>query len=116
MIPPDWMPHRREDGELIGYLALVDDAFRPHDLLGRPLGAPSAFEEAEAVLDQAGLAALAEPWLLETSDGTRQRVVIVAIDPDRALVANADLAQVVGADIGTPIRVDLPTDRLSPAS
>lgn len=114
MIPPDWLAYRREDGELVGYLEILDDGFRPRDLLGRILGAPADLEDAEAVVDRVGLAALAEPWLLTNDDGSRQQVLIVSVDAESAWVANADFAQVVGADIGTPIRIDLPTDRLVP--
>lgn len=55
--------HRASDGEVAGYLRPVDDELvEPVTLLGHTLAAPSPRPEAEALLEQRGLAALAEIW------------------------------------------------------
>lgn len=118
MVPPEWLPtYRLEDSELVGYLApAADGQVVPMTLLGTPLGEPMTVFAAEQVLEEVGLSYLAERWLLRHDEGelagTEQQVVVVEATPELAVLANADFAQVVGAPIGAPLRVPLPTDRL----
>lgn len=99
MIPADWISHQRPDGEVIGYVELVGDLFRPYDLLGRPVAEPGSWMEAEELLDEHGLSWLADPYLadLPAPDGgapgvgapVERRVRITEVDRDRVgLVAD----------------------------
>lgn len=119
MIPANWIPyHRLDDDELIGYLAPAPEAgetlVRPVTLFGYPLDEPMWAEE---TLEERGLSYLAVEWLL-TEDAGERAVVINESSPDRLVVANADFAKAMDAPsevIGTPIVLDVPTDRLRPA-
>ncbi|MGJ9412461.1 hypothetical protein ACHAAC_07095 [Aeromicrobium sp. CF4.19] len=118
MIPGHWEPyHRLEDMELVGYLVPDGEQVVPVTLVGTPLAEPSDRFAAEQELEAVGLSYLAEPWLLRHDDGSEQRVVVVEVDPERVVVANADFALVVGAprDIGDRVELPNPTDRLRPA-
>ena len=61
----DRTPHRREDGELLGWIRPADDAWVAVDLLGRELTGAVDWLEAEAALEAHGIAYLADPWMLE---------------------------------------------------
>lgn len=118
MIPADWQPHHRDDGELIGYLVAGElDLVVPVNLVGHPIGAAMDRFEAEVLLEDAGLSYLAEPWLLRRDDDTEQRVVIIEVDADHVVVTDAQFALVVGRPMDMVDRVTLsvPTDRLRPA-
>ena len=118
MIPSDWEPHHRDDGELIGYLVEDElDLVVPVNLVGHPIGAAMDRLAAEELLEDAGLSYLAEPWLLRHDDGSEQRVVIVEVDADHVVVTDAQFALVVGRPVDMVDRVTLsvPTDRLRPA-
>ncbi len=86
VIPEEWIVQRRSDGEVVGYVEMVGDAFRPYDLLGRPLGDASDWDAAETAIDETGLAFLAEPHLVDLgverrvrlTEVTRAHVVMVA--------------------------------------
>lgn len=122
MIPANWIPyHRLDDDELIGYLAPAPEAgetlVRPVTLFGYPLDEPCEPMWAEETLEERGLSYLAVEWLL-TEDAGERAVVINESSPDRLVVANADFAKAMDAPsemIGTPIVLDVPTDRLRPA-
>ena len=117
MIPADWEPHHRDDGELIGYLVAADGALVvPVNLVGHPIGEAMERFAAEDMLEDAGLSYLAEPWLLRHDDGSEQRVVIVEVDADHVVVTDAQFALVVGRPSNMIDRVALsvPTDRLRP--
>lgn len=99
MIPVDWMPHRRpDDGELVGYLVMEDDGFVPLTLFGYPLAGAVEIGDAEAVLEEHGLAVLAEPWTLDVGGRGPTTVRITEVRPDRVVVVEDDLgaASVVG--------------------
>lgn len=100
MIPDDWQPCRRaSDGELTGYLMTAGDTAAhviPVTLIGTPLGPAQSAAGATALVNQYGLAELAEFWwcLLPTplaghpinvtdpQDGwTWRRVVVVEASP-----------------------------------
>ena len=118
MIPPDWEPYQRDDGEVIGYLIADEhDLVVPVNLVGHPIGAAMDRFAAEELLEDAGLTYLAEPWLLRRDDGSEQRVVIVEVDADHVVVTDAQFALVVGRpiDMVDTVTLTVPTDRLRPA-
>ena len=118
MIPSDWEPYQRDDGEVIGFVAIEeDDLVVPVNLVGHPIGDAMDRLEAEQLLEAAGLSYLAEPWVLRHDDGTEQRVVIVEVDADHVVVTDAQFALVVGrpADMVDRVTLSVPTDRLRPA-
>ena len=115
MLPPHWIEHRRADREIVGWMRADGDGFRVFDLLGRertPAGAdgerrPIEWLAAEDVLDQLGMAYLADRWSLRFADGTERPVRIAEASP-RGVVVVADeygAASAVGAD---PERFQLP--------
>ena len=88
MIPDDWTPHRRDDGELLGWIrpASADvgaDHWIAVDLLGRAASDALDWLDAEAVLDARGLSWLAEIWMLERPDAEPLRVKLVEVSPPR---------------------------------
>ena len=118
MIPADWEPHHRDDGELIGYLVAGErDLVVPINLVGHPIGVSMERFAAEDMLEDAGLSYLAEPWLLRHDDGSERRVVIVEVDVDHVVVTDAQFALVVGrpSDMVDRVTLSVPTDRLRPA-
>ena len=89
VIPPNWVPHRRRsDAELVGYLAREASGTTPLTLFGHPLAAPGEPAAAEAVLEQRGLASLAESWWLVEED-REVEVRILEAYPDRVRVVEA---------------------------
>jgi hypothetical protein len=64
VIPSDWTPVHRLDGELVGYLAPVGGPDRVHPLLltGSALGPTGTVDDARSLLVARGLAALDRRW------------------------------------------------------
>lgn len=75
----DWIPHRRGDGELVGWMRPEGDGFVPVDLLGRSRAGRLDWLAAEELLDELGIGYLADPYALELPDGTVLRVRIVEV-------------------------------------
>ncbi|HMR47779.1 MAG TPA: hypothetical protein PKE40_01325 [Arachnia sp.] len=96
----DWTPHRRDDGEQLGWIRPADDEWVPVDLLGRELSEPVDWIEAEELLDAHGLAYLAESWLLELEGGAAVRVRFVEVAPERIVVKGEDFGAI---DIHTQV-------------
>lgn len=97
MLPSDWTPHRREDGELVGWIRPADstgDTWVAIDLLGRPASGPVGWLEAEALLEERGLAWLGEVWMLERAGSAPLRVRLVEVDPDRVVVKTDDFGAI----------------------
>ena len=82
MTRPDWTPHRRDDGELLGWIHPAGDDWVAVDVLGRPASAPSDWLDAEAALEERGIAWLADPWMLEGEADRPLRVRILEVTPD----------------------------------
>ncbi len=113
MIPAAWMPHRRADGEVVGYVREAGDGFQPMDPLGRPLAEPSDWLAAEELLDVHSLAWLTDAFLLSV-DQAEVRVRVTELTPERVRVKLDDFGAV---GPGEPQRweLPLPTNALRPA-
>ncbi len=77
----DWTPHRREDGELLGWIRPVGDAWTAVDVLGREVSDAVDWLVAEDALETHGLAWLADPWMLEGEASTPLRVRFLEVTP-----------------------------------
>ncbi|WP_341933193.1 hypothetical protein MRBLWO14_002198 [Microbacterium sp. LWO14-1.2] len=78
----DWTPHRRDDGELLGWIHPSGDDWVAVDVLGRVCSDPTDWLDAEAALDDRGIAWLADPWVLDDEAGGPLRVRILEVTPD----------------------------------
>ena len=112
MIPDDWTPHRRDDGELLGWIRPASevvgaDHWIAVDLLGREASDALDWLDAEAVLDARGLSWLAEIWMLERRDAEPLRVKLVEVSPPRR--ADAGRVVIQTDDFGA---IDVPVQRL----
>lgn len=106
-LPDDWYPHRRDDGERVGWIVADGDGYRAVDLLGRTVGAhPIEWLTAEELLDDRGIGYLADRWMLVLPTGERP-VRIAEASPDGIVVVADEFgaASAVGAD---PDRFRLP--------
>jgi len=79
----DWTPHRRDDGELIGWIRPAGDDWVAVDVLGREASGPVDWLDAEAALEDVGLRFLADVWMLERNGDPPMRVRIVEVTPPR---------------------------------
>jgi len=52
------------------------------DVLGRRVGAPAEWLDAEAALEEHGIAWLADPWMLDGEDDRPLRVRLLEVTPD----------------------------------
>jgi len=82
MIPADWTPHRREDGELLGWIRPEGDDWLAVDVLGREVTGEIDWLDAEAALEEHGIRWLADPWILEGEAEGPLRVQIVEVVPE----------------------------------
>ncbi|VXC04507.1 hypothetical protein [Citricoccus sp. K5] len=99
-LPEDWIEHRREDGEPVGWIVPDGGGFRPMDILGRPLSEePIEWLDAEERLDARGLGFLADRHRLRSADGTERPVRISQASPDGIVVVADEFgaASAVGA-------------------
>ena len=92
MLPADWTPHRRDDGELLGWIRPEGEDWVAVDLLGREASGAVDWLEAEAALEANGLSWLADVWVLETSVD-RMRDLEIALD-GRVTLAMSNRLQV----------------------
>lgn len=90
----DQTPHRRDDGELLGWITPAGDFWTAIDLLGREVVARVEWLEAEAALEHRGLSYLAEPWMLEGEGDRPVRVRLVEVTPARIVVKLDDFGAV----------------------
>jgi hypothetical protein len=94
-VPPDWTPHRRDDGELLGWIRPdAGDAWVAIDVLGRAASGPVDWLEAEAVLEERGLAWLGGVWLLERDGAGPQRVRLAEVSTDGVALHVDDLGAI----------------------
>lgn len=109
-LPADWMPHRRDDGELVGWIHPSGAEWMPVDVLGRPASRhPLDWLEAEAALEAVGLHWLADVWILERGDELlRVRMLEVTPPhggPGRIVVKPDDFSDVSAP---APVQIELP--------
>ncbi|GAA4426506.1 hypothetical protein GCM10023169_25350 [Georgenia halophila] len=90
----DWIEHRREDGERVGWIRPEGEDFVVIDILGREDPTPRDWLAAEETLEERGLRWLAEPWELELDDGYPVPVRIVSVSPDAVTVQSEDYGAV----------------------
>lgn len=105
--------HRREDGELLGWIDIHEDgSCTAIDLLGR-VSAAGDWDKCENQLEAQGLSYLADLYALEVTPGLWVRVRIVEVNSTRVRVKEDDFGD---ATISTPIHdVPIPVDnRLVP--
>ena len=117
MVPSNWFKHHRdEDGEHVGYLAAVDDGFVAYSLFGHQLCDAADLDDAEAMLDSAGLRQLAERWLLQIEGRSEPLLVeIVEVTPAEVTARHIDYDD--DGNWGTLFTLDVPVEaeRLQPA-
>lgn len=106
-LPDGWIEHRRDDREVVGWIAADGDGWRPFDLLGRP-ASRGALEwlEAESVLESLGIGYLADRYSLVATSGARP--VRIAEASTGRIVVVADVFGAASAVGGTPERFELP--------
>ncbi|MFN8086055.1 MAG: hypothetical protein U0Q04_03580 [Microbacterium sp.] len=93
-VPAGWTPHRRDDGEIVGWIRPDGEAWAAIDVLGREVAASVDWLDAEAALEDAGLAFLADPWMLERDDDPPLRVRLVEVTTGRIVVKAEDYGDV----------------------
>ncbi|MDX2357064.1 hypothetical protein [Dietzia sp. PP-33] len=105
MIPDAWIPHRREGGEVIGWvdMTIADPQLVPIDRLGRARDPVDTWHEAEEALEEIGLRFLMDRFALE--EGGRDTLVRIAhLYEDRIVLSTAltDAVEDVGRQIVVP--------------
>ncbi|WP_312677271.1 hypothetical protein [Microbacterium sp.] len=113
-LPEDAIPHRRDDGELLGWILPDGDDWRAIDVLGRVVAASVDWLDAEAALEQRGLAFLAEPWTLERDDAAPLRVRLVEVTPARIVVKVDDFGDMSHATAQYVLPWPLPAELREP--
>lgn len=115
MLPESWIPHRREDGELIGWIdmTVAEPKLVPIDRLGRAMDPVEDWFEAEEALDSIGLRFLAERYVYRGGGGNDDdddeatqpvTVRISQVYDDRIVLTTAltDAVEDVGREIVVP--------------
>lgn len=115
MLPESWIPHRREDGELIGWIdmTVAEPKLVPIDRLGRAMDPVDDWFEAEEILDSIGLRFLAERYVYRGGGGNDDdddeatqpvTVRISQVYDDRIVLTTAltDAVEDVGREIVVP--------------
>lgn len=89
--------HRREDGELLGWIEERGDGFVAIDRFGHARTAATDWFEAETALEDLGLAYLTDLYEYQTDDGTLLRVRIAEVREESVVVKEDD-----GGAVGAP--------------
>lgn len=89
-VPADWTPHRRDDGEIVGWIRPSGAGWTAIDVFGREVVASVDWLDAEKALEQRGLSFLADPWMLERDGEAPMRVRLVEVTPARIVVKSED--------------------------
>jgi hypothetical protein len=98
---PNWIEHRRSDGEHVGWMVPAGDGFHIVDLLGRRrTEAPLDWTDAEEALETLGIGYLANGYGLRLAGGVERRVRISEVSASGIVVVADDLgsAAAVGAN------------------
>lgn len=104
MLPADWTPHRRDDGEIVGWIRPDGDEWTAVDLLGRERAVAVDWLVAEEALEDAGIAWLADPWVWTDESGTLRQVRLVEVTPEHVVLKTDDF----GAIEAPVLRFELP--------
>lgn len=104
MIPADWTPHRRDDGELVGWIRPEGEHWVPVDLLGRPASGPVDWLDAEVALEERGLSWLADIWMLERDEPAD------SAEPAYSAPLRVKLVEVTPGRVGEPGHIIVQTD------
>ncbi|WP_040167209.1 hypothetical protein [Microbacterium gorillae] len=115
MVPTDWTPHRREDGEVLGWIRPEGEDWVPVDLFGRELTAPGEWLDAESVLEEHGIGWLADRWVLERGDLPPLAVRVVEVTTERIVVKTDDFGAIDVPAEAIVLEWPVP-DRLRPQS
>ena len=108
-VPEAWIPHRREDGELVGWIVPEGEGFVTIDLLGCSRSAePVDWVAAEEVLEELGIGYLADIYAFRVSADDWARVRIVEVSTDGVTVKEDDYGD-VAADLPR-YRMGFPAD------
>lgn len=110
-VPSHWIPHRREDGETLGWIDMDScaPALVPIDRLGRLLQPVEDWLDAEKQLEDVGLRFLTETYLYQ---GQRVRIRNLEFAEVTLTTAQTDAV----GDVGTEFRIPFPPgDALMPA-
>lgn len=106
MLPEGWIPHRRADGEVVGWIELDGDDIAAFDLLGHRATPPGVdWHEAEQALDERGIGYLADQYTLTTPEGDHLTVRIGEATTEQVTVVEDEFggASVIGADPATHV-------------
>jgi hypothetical protein len=91
MLSPEWIEHRRGDGERVGWMIAADDGFHVVDLLGRQVTTEALdWLAAEELLDDLGIGYLADRYSLDLDESTQRLVRISEVSTDRVVVVADD--------------------------
>ena len=104
-LPETWIHHRRDDGEVVGWIDMnvAEPMLVPIDRLGRSCAPVEHWDEAEEILDGIGLRVLMGRF--EVDEGDRTAAVRVAhVYDDRIVLSTAltDAVEEVGREIVLP--------------
>ena len=105
-LPEHWIPHRRADGEVVGWIDLqtADPHILPIDRLGRPLGLVDDWTDAEEAVDAIGLGFLMSEFLY-----CGQTIRIRQVYDDHVVVTTA-MTDAVG-DVGDEFSLAFPVGK-----
>jgi hypothetical protein len=104
VLPENWIEHRREDREPVGWIVPDGEGYLAVDRLGRTVTAePVEWLEAEEILETLGIGYLADRYTLRLPDGTER--------PVRISEAGADGVTVVADEYGSASAVGADSDR-----
>ncbi|MBK0422590.1 hypothetical protein JD292_10960 [Leucobacter sp. CSA2] len=93
--PDTWIPHHREDGELVGWIEPSGEGFVPFDLFGRARSAEAIdWVSAEDALEEIGIGFLAALHAYRAEDGSWVQVRITELSTDGITVKEDDLGAV----------------------
>lgn len=82
MVSVDWTPHRRDDGELLGWIYPDGEGWVAVDVLGRAASDAIEWLDAEVVLETRGIAWLGDVWMLDGEGDRPLRVRMLEVTPD----------------------------------
>lgn len=111
---PDWIEHRRGDGELVGWMQPIDEGFITIDLLGRRATETTDWMRAEETLDELGLSYLADPYELLLDSGAWLRVRIAEVSPSAIRLKKDDWGDLNSPELYYTVAFPVSEERLRP--